>query len=321
MADRGASPAGGAGEVPGCAGLAADLVRARPLASWRARCSAWTCAWCWAWCFVPCSVGALTAGGHGVAAAEEAVDRDRITQVSVIKALLLGRFDGTVPLAELLTDGDFGLGTLDRLDGELVVLDGRGFQIKSDGAVSEVPPEATIPWAMITCFDRDGALPCPATGSLVELERGLDAAVGHPNNFVALRIEADVAAITLRSVHAQARPYRPIDSRSDFQSVWKREGLRGTFVGIRSPRWADGVTVPGYHWHFLAADRLSGGHVLECSLRGGTIHYDVCGGWLVKLEESPAFDGVNLSADVREELDRIERLRGPPVLPATQADP
>ena len=48
-------------------------------------------------------------------------DRDRITQVSVINALLLGQFDGRVPFSGLLADGDFGLGTLDRLDGELVV--------------------------------------------------------------------------------------------------------------------------------------------------------------------------------------------------------
>jgi acetolactate decarboxylase len=239
-------------------------------------------------------------------------DRDRITQVSVINALLLGQFDGTVPFAGLLADGDFGLGTLDRLDGELVVLDGKGYQIKSDGAVVEVGPGATIPFAVITPFDCDGELPCPAVDALSDLEHRLEAAVGHPNNFVALRIDAEVAAITLRSVHAQSKPYRPINSRKDFQSVWKRENLRGTFVGIRSPRWAQGITVPGYHWHFLAADRRSGGHVLDCHMRGGTIRYDVCGSWLVKLEESADFNGVNLSTDLREELERVERLRTTP---------
>jgi acetolactate decarboxylase len=237
-------------------------------------------------------------------------DRDRITQVSVINALLLGQFDGRVPFAGLLADGDFGLGTLDRLDGELIVLEGKGYQIKSDGAVVEVGPEATIPFAVVTPFDRDGELPCPSVDSLAELERRLDGVVGHPNNFVAVRIDAELAAITLRSVHPQSKPYRPINSRSDFQSIWKRENLRGTFVGIRSPRWAHGITVPGYHWHFLASDRRSGGHVLDCHLRGGTILYDVCGSWLVKLDESADFNGVNLSTDLRDELDRIERLRG-----------
>jgi acetolactate decarboxylase len=250
-------------------------------------------------------------------------DRDRITQVSVINALLLGQFDGWVPFADLLADGDFGLGTLDRLDGELIVLDGKGYQIQSDGDVVEVRPESTIPFAVVTHFDRDGEVPCPAVDSLAELERRLDAVVGHPNNFVAVRIDADVAAITLRSVHPQAKPYRPINARSDFQSVWKREDLRGTFVGIRSPRWAHGITVPGYHWHFMAADRRSGGHVLDCHLRGGTISYDVCGSWLVKLEESADFNGVNLSADLREELDLIERTRGRPadVRPPASASP
>jgi len=253
---------------------------------------------------------AVTCGRVGEAAAGTGADRDRVTQISVINALLLGQFDGTIPFSALLADGDFGLGTLDGLDGELVVLEGRGYQIKSDGAVVEVGPGDTIPFAVVTPFDEDGEFPCPPARSLAELERRIDGAVGHPNNFVAIRIDAEVASATLRSVHPQSKPYRPINARTDFQSVWKREELRGTFVGIRSPAWARGVTVPGYHWHFLAADRRSGGHVLDCDVRGGTVRFDVCGSWLVKLDESAAFNAVDLSADMRDELERIERLRG-----------
>jgi len=237
-------------------------------------------------------------------------DPDRITQVSVINALLLGQFDGTVTFAELLADGDFGLGTLQSLDGELVVLDGRGYQIKSDGVVVEVGPESMIPFAVVTPFGHDGELQCPPVESLVELERRVDAAVGHPNNFAAIRIDAELASATLRSVHPQQKPYRPINARKDFQSVWTREGLRGTLVGIRSPAWAHGVTVPGFHWHFVAADRRSGGHVLDCHVRGGTIRFDICGSWLVKVDESAEFNGVNLTVDMRDQLERIERGRG-----------
>jgi acetolactate decarboxylase len=255
-----------------------------------------------------------------VALAEEA-DRDRVTQISVINSLLLGQFDGTVPFAALVADGDFGLGTLDGLDGELVVLDGRGYQIRSDGTVVEVGPRHMIPFAVVTPFDQDGELACPSVRSLADLERHVDSAVGHPNNFVAIRIEADLASATLRSVHPQAKPYRPINTRKDFQSVWRREALHGTFIGIRSPAWARGVTVPGYHWHFLATDRRSGGHVLDCDVRGGTIRFDVCGSWLVKVDESAAFNAVDLAADMREELDRLERLRGDDARrPETQAE-
>ncbi len=40
----------------------------------------------------------------------------RITQVSVINALMVGRYDGVLPIHELVRYGDFGVGTVDHLD-------------------------------------------------------------------------------------------------------------------------------------------------------------------------------------------------------------
>jgi acetolactate decarboxylase len=39
-------------------------------------------------------------------------------------ALLAGVYDGNVTIRELLRHGDFGLGTFNALDGEMLVLDG-----------------------------------------------------------------------------------------------------------------------------------------------------------------------------------------------------
>jgi acetolactate decarboxylase len=63
--------------------------------------------------------------------------RDRITQISVLNDLLIGRCGGVTPIPELLCYGDFGLGTLDHLDGELIVLDGRAYQARGGGVVFE----------------------------------------------------------------------------------------------------------------------------------------------------------------------------------------
>lgn len=54
-------------------------------------------------------------------------------QTSTIEALLGGNYDGDVTFAELGARGDFGLGTLDALDGEMVALDGAFYQIKAGG--------------------------------------------------------------------------------------------------------------------------------------------------------------------------------------------
>ena len=58
---------------------------------------------------------------------------DTITQVSVLSALLARQFDGHTPCRELLKYGDFGIGTFDRMDGEMIVVDGSLYQAKADG--------------------------------------------------------------------------------------------------------------------------------------------------------------------------------------------
>ena len=50
-------------------------------------------------------------------------------------------FDGAVSVEELLRRGDFGLGTLAGLDGEIMVLDGTAYQAKGDGSVHALPGE------------------------------------------------------------------------------------------------------------------------------------------------------------------------------------
>src|SRR5262249_60113499 len=84
----------------------------------------------------------------------------------------------------------------------------------------------------------------------------------------------------------QEPPYRPLVEVAEGQSVWTREDQVGTLVGIRSPVWVGGLSVPGYHWHFLSDDRKVGGHVLDCRIRSGRVRYQVCQDWLVKLDRS-----------------------------------
>jgi acetolactate decarboxylase len=251
-------------------------------------------------------LGAALARAEGEPGAD-----DRITQVSVINALMLGQYDGTVTTADLLAAGDFGLGTLDRLDGELIVLDGVAWQVRSTGEVIEVPGAVTTPFAVVTPFAADGEFACPPTDSLAALDRLLDERIPERNNFVAVRIDADLEATVLRSVAAQERPYRPLAEVAKDQTVWRHERLRGTLLGIRSPHWTQGIAVTGYHWHVLSADRTVGGHVLEARIRGGTVRYDVCGDWTVKLEQSRGFNASDLNTDLREAVRSVESLRDP----------
>lgn len=259
-----------------------------------------------------CGLGISFASGcHESKPSQVQVDGDLITQVSVINALMLGQYDGVMPISELLRHGDFGVGTLDHLDGELVVLDGRAYQIRGDGAIAVAGPERSTPFAVVTRFVADGDLPFPAVSSLAELDAHCDNALPQKNNFVAIRVDGRFVSLTLRSVHRQKPPYKPLADVAKSQSVWTRENVSGTLVGIRSPAWVDGVSVPGYHWHFLSDDRRIGGHVLDCKLEHATIRYHICRDWQVKLPGSHVFNAADLTKDLSRDLKRVESSRGP----------
>ena len=68
--------------------------------------------------------------------------------------------------------GDLGLGTFEQLDGEMVVVDGRVFQVRSNGSVREVADHVMTPFATVTRFRPDAEIllkRCSHLGDLTEL--------------------------------------------------------------------------------------------------------------------------------------------------------
>ncbi len=235
---------------------------------------------------------------------------DQITQVSVINALLLGQYQGTVPLAELLRQGSFGLGTFDHLDGELIILDGVAWQARSDGSVRRCEPTMTTPFAVITPFEGEESFECPAVTSLEQLEAMLEPRLPSRDAFVAVKIQATFDRIALRAVPRQEPPFKPLAEVVKNQSQWEREKIPGTLIGIRCPSWVTGIGIPGYHWHFLSNDHQSGGHVFDCRFQTGAVTFDRCRTWTIKLGDSLENHDKNLNQDLSKELDQVERQRG-----------
>jgi hypothetical protein len=61
--------------------------------------------------------------------------RKTLFQTSTIDALLISVYDGDISCGRLLKHGDFGIGTFDRLDEEMVILEGTIYEVKGDGKV------------------------------------------------------------------------------------------------------------------------------------------------------------------------------------------
>ena len=70
-------------------------------------------------------------------AGKNSVNKDAIYQYSTINALLEGVFDGDITLGSLKNYGDFGIGTFNTLDGEMIFLDGYFTALSPTGKFTE----------------------------------------------------------------------------------------------------------------------------------------------------------------------------------------
>ena len=206
-------------------------------------------------------------------------DPHALFQVSTVEALLEGRFDGELPMSEVLARGDHGLGTLDGLDGEMLILDGVAWQGRMDGTLRRVGPDERTPFAVVMPFHAEAthALAAPADGTPFDLDAltaAVDALLPDPGLIYGVRIEAEVASITVRSVPKQVPPYPSLTAVAALEAIIELPAGRVTIVGFRRPAVFAGIGVPGYHLHAADAARAMGGHVLAIAFRSGTVAYD-----------------------------------------------
>jgi len=234
--------------------------------------------------------------------------RNTLTQVCTIDALLAGAYDGQVPCSTLTRHGNLGLGTFDRLDGEMVVLDGRVYQVRSDGRVYVPAAGLTTPFAAVVSFvpERSWALGGGAT--FQQFQTQLDANLPGTNVVCAFRFTGSFRQMKTRSVPAQTKPYAPLVEITRNQPVFDMGVCHGTLVGFRLPGFVKGINVPGYHVHFLTADRSAGGHVLDFALDSGTVEVAVCSRVNILLPtDAGALKDIDFSRDRTEELKKVEQ--------------
>ncbi len=232
-----------------------------------------------------------------------------IMQVATIDALLAGVYDGHMTLGQLRKHGDFGLGTFDRLDGEMILLNGTFYKVQGNGNVSRPAHSETTPFAAVTWFSPGRRIDIPSRVDGKGLEKLIDHLVPDQNLFCAFRVEGTFKSLRVRSVPAQTKPYMPLAEVTKNQSVFDFVNVKGTLVGFRSPAFVKGINVPGYHIHFLSANRIQGGHVLALALEEGTLEVDSKIEWLRVFlpSESRDFAKANLSRDRSRELQSVEQ--------------
>src|ERR1700746_1664329 len=224
-------------------------------------------------------------------------------QISTSTALVEGVHSGSVSSSVLLEHGDFGLGTFEGLDGEMVILDGQIYQVTD--RVRHRTDDFLRPCASITHFRANSSFEIDNVACLRDIELACDQQRISDNLFYALRLDGTFETIRARAVHAVPQNTRLVDAAKT-QREFHFENIEGTLVGFWSPRYSRSFSVPGYHFHFISEDRTKGGHLLDCSARKLKACLQVLSEFDVRLPDSGAFLTTDLSKDPASDLAKTE---------------
>lgn len=247
-------------------------------------------------------------GSAGAESPADSLQRETLFQTSTLDALLAGLYDGLIDFASLSTHGDFGIGTVDRLNGEMIGFDGSFYRIDANGAAHPVSDEETTPFACVTFFEPDVTEPLPEGADYAALSDFLTCVLPTANLFYAIRVDGTFSYVKTRSVPAQEKPYRPLVDIVAEQPVFEFHDVSGTLIGFRCPSFVAGLNVPGDHLHFLTSDQTGGGHVLEVVIEQATLTIDVTPAFLLSLPPGDsAFNILDLGSDTQAATERVEK--------------
>lgn len=223
-----------------------------------------------------------------------------------INALAEGLYVEDTTIAQLKQHGDFGLGTFNYLDGEMVILDGKVYQIRSDGKVYDVGDDERSPFACVTFFSPDTFDDIEAHPGSPDLQGILDGLIPSQNMLYAIRIDGTFSHVRTRAV-PKSENYRPLVEATKDQPVFDLTDVTGSLAGFCTPRFMESVNAPGYHLHFLSEDRRTGGHLIDCRLKKVRIGIQHVPRLEVDLPVTLDYLTTELTRDVGKDLEKAEK--------------
>jgi len=196
-------------------------------------------------------------------------------QYSVLAGLNNSNFSGDLTIKELKTKGDLGVGTYSDLAGELVMVDGKVYQVLETGEIREAPLELTTPYVTTTFFDKDASFQEDQLVNYEKLKEVIESKLPSKNYFYAFKITGNFDSVICVGVPRQEKPYTKtladiIPERPQF----KAENINGTIVGFWCPYYVGEVTLAGFHFHFISDDLKTGGHLIDFESSDLLIEYD-----------------------------------------------
>ena len=185
-----------------------------------------------------------------------------VFQSSPIISLLTGTMNGNFTISNMKKMGDFGLGTFNGVDGEMIFLNGIVYRVNNEGKVNIPPNSEKTPFVTEIFFHADTVIELNDTLDFANLDKFIDKALPSNNTICAIKVIGEFVSIQARSESKQTNSYSNLSVVLQNQSIFNLKDIQGTMVGFRFPSYMSELNAAGYHFHFLSENKNQGGHVL-----------------------------------------------------------
>lgn len=232
-------------------------------------------------------------------------------QISTLQALLQGYTKTVVTAGELCEHGEIGLGTFEDVNGEMIMLDGKVYRASDCGQVSEMAPDAGVPFAVCSPMEKAVAFEIQSGSSVNDLKAQLNLMIDEDfglNSMYIVRLDGNFLCVKARSEEGYRSHHIALSEiLKKNQKDFLFRNTQGTIVAVYFPDYMDGINAAGWHFHYISADRKCGGHVYDLS-------YERLSGLRTKqqniqiqLPRDMAFDTYALKEVSEEEVKKVEQ--------------
>ena len=139
------------------------------------------------------------------------------------------------------------------------------------------------------------------------LEKRIEASCVGENLFHSIKIHGEFSSMHVRMA-PKTSPGKKFAEIAAHQPEYYVEHISGTIVGFWTPELFHGVSVAGFHLHFLSDDHQFGGHVMDFVMKNGEVEI----GTIAALEQRfPVQDQEFLSAklnvaELKKDIEKSE---------------
>jgi acetolactate decarboxylase len=228
--------------------------------------------------------------------------------VGIGAGLIGGLYDGYYPYRLLKQHGNFGLGAPDKLDGELVVFQGKIYQTQYTGKTFEVDDRQLTSFAMVNFFQPDRKITIGGAMSKESLFHYLDSTLTNVNGLYAIHISGKFSYVKTRAFPpVKAHDHTPLASMLPLQHFFEFSNVKGDLVGYRLPSFMDNTNISGYHFHFLSAKKDAGGHIIDIKADSLTIEIDRLDSYTIHVPSTTEFEQFDFKKNREEDIKSVER--------------